>query len=142
MITELGKFLRKLRIDDSEILLDMAKKLIMSPAYLSSIENGKRAVPTDFFNKINDAYELSKEQQLELQKIIDKNAKNVVIDFSELNGDADYIQTALLFARDFSHLNKTQLSDMKKILSTVGDNHPKGGMNSGPKKQSMDFSKS
>ena len=36
----LGKFLRKLRIDHDEYLKDMAQKLNISISYLSAIENG------------------------------------------------------------------------------------------------------
>ena len=36
-VSNFGKFLRKLRIDYSEVLGTMAKKLGISPAYLSAI---------------------------------------------------------------------------------------------------------
>ena len=39
MVTEYGKLLRKIRIDHDEILKDMAGKLEITSAYLSSIEN-------------------------------------------------------------------------------------------------------
>lgn len=42
MITPIGKFLRKLRIDTGEILKDMAEKLHVSPSFLSAVENGKK----------------------------------------------------------------------------------------------------
>lgn len=48
MATELGKTLRKIRIDRDELLKDMAEKLDMSPSMLSSIENGTRKPPTGF----------------------------------------------------------------------------------------------
>lgn len=43
-ITQLGKFLRKIRIDCNQILMDMATELNISVAQLSAIELGKRAV--------------------------------------------------------------------------------------------------
>ena len=42
MITSLGRFLRKLRIDQGEILKDMADKLGVSVSFLSAVENGKK----------------------------------------------------------------------------------------------------
>ncbi|HAH61855.1 MAG TPA: transcriptional regulator, partial [Treponema sp.] len=45
MLTEFGKFLKKMRIDKSETLAVMAGKLGISAAYLSSIENGTRDIP-------------------------------------------------------------------------------------------------
>ena len=42
MLTSLGKFLRKLRIDNNELLKDMAQKLNVSVSFLSAVENGKK----------------------------------------------------------------------------------------------------
>ena len=42
MLTALGKFLRKLRIDNGEILKDMADKLGVTASFLSAVENGKK----------------------------------------------------------------------------------------------------
>ena len=47
MITAFGKFLRNLRMDIGELLLQMAEKLDVSPAFLSGVENGKRKIPSD-----------------------------------------------------------------------------------------------
>ena len=44
-VTAFGKILRKMRIDTSEVLGDMAKRLGVSAAYLSSIENNGREIP-------------------------------------------------------------------------------------------------
>ena len=48
MLTSLGKYLRTFRIQQGELLKDMATLLDVAPAYLSSIENGKR-LPTRKF---------------------------------------------------------------------------------------------
>ena len=47
-VTNLGKKLRKIRIDNDEISSDMARKLEISVSYLSAIENGKRNIPKNF----------------------------------------------------------------------------------------------
>ena len=44
MLTNFGKALRKLRIDNNELLKDMALKLEVTVSYLSAVENGKRDV--------------------------------------------------------------------------------------------------
>ena len=46
MLTMLGKFLRKLRIDRNELLKDMAGKLDVTVSFLSSVENGKKKMPS------------------------------------------------------------------------------------------------
>ncbi|WP_335333622.1 helix-turn-helix domain-containing protein [Candidatus Sodalis pierantonius] len=48
MVSNLGKYLRKLRIDHDMTLRDMADCLGISAAYVSAIELGKRAAPTPF----------------------------------------------------------------------------------------------
>lgn len=45
MLTGIGKFLRKLRIDNEEILKDMADALGVSSAFLSAVENGRKKMP-------------------------------------------------------------------------------------------------
>ena len=42
MLTSLGRFLRKLRIDRGEILKNMAEKLEVTSSFLSAVENGKK----------------------------------------------------------------------------------------------------
>ena len=47
MLTEFGKLLRIIRINSGDTSKDMAKKLNLSPSYLSAIESGKRNIPLD-----------------------------------------------------------------------------------------------
>ena len=42
MLTEIGKFLRRYRIDNGLLLKDMAGKVGVTSAYLSAVENGKK----------------------------------------------------------------------------------------------------
>ena len=55
-LSDLSKFLKKLRIDHSEFLGDMADKLEISAAHLSSVESGRKTVPADFADKITALY--------------------------------------------------------------------------------------
>lgn len=45
MVNNFGKFCRKLRIDRNERLYDMAKRLNVSSAFLSKVENGQKKPP-------------------------------------------------------------------------------------------------
>lgn len=47
MLTEVGKFLRKVRIDHDEILKDMATKLGVSVSFLSVVENERKNIPDE-----------------------------------------------------------------------------------------------
>ena len=64
MLTALGKELRILRISRGELLKDMACKLSITPAYLSSIENGKRVPSKDMVDKIIELYRRSEERRV------------------------------------------------------------------------------
>ena len=48
MYTSLGRFLKKLRLENEEHLYDMAVKLKVSSAFLSKVENGKSKVKEKF----------------------------------------------------------------------------------------------
>ena len=48
MLTNFGKFCRKLRIDKGELLYDMAQRLKVSSAFLSKVENGKAKPPEEW----------------------------------------------------------------------------------------------
>lgn len=58
MLTEFGKVLRNIRLDNNEILKNMSDKLNISPSFLSSIENGRRIPDIKYLNGIEENYSL------------------------------------------------------------------------------------
>ena len=56
MLTSIGRFLRKLRIDNGEILKDMAEALGGSSAFLSAVENGKKKMTEGWIEKLKSIY--------------------------------------------------------------------------------------
>ncbi len=115
-VTAFGKILRKMRIDCSEVLGDMAKRLKVSAAYLSSIENGLREIPDDFTSKIAAEYGLDEAQKNALDEAKAKVKGAVDVKFNEQKTEADYVETAVMFARDFSRLSPEQVSELKELL--------------------------
>lgn len=99
MITNFGKFCRKLRIDTNEVMNDMAVKLGVTASYLSAIENGKRSIPTDWAEQIAGHYELTEEQVQELTHLLvidtltdrEKSALNEAVAVLYLNDSSDYV---------------------------------------------------
>lgn len=83
-VTELGKFLRILRINTGETAQEMSAKLKMSPSYLSTIENGKRNVPPKMEADVIASYTLTESQKAELHDAVVKSSEMVKIDLSEL----------------------------------------------------------
>ena len=115
-VTAFGKILRKMRIDCSEVLGVMAQRLKVSPAYLSSIENGGREIPDDFITKIVTEYGLSEEQKNDLEEAKAKVKGAVNVDFTDQKTEADYVETAVMFAKDFSRLSAEQVTELKELL--------------------------
>lgn len=115
-VTAFGKILRKMRIDCSEVLGVMAKRLNVSPAYLSSIENGGRVIPDDFIAKVVAEYGLNEAQKNELEEA-KATVKGVVnVDFTDQKTEANYVETAVMFAKDFSRLTAEQVNQLKELL--------------------------
>ncbi len=119
MLSYVGKFLRRFRIDNSLLLKDMADALSISPAYLSSIENGKRKPTADFVSKIKQHYSLSKEAEQELDDAFCKTVEAITIDTSVANDNQREI--GLVFARKINGLSDEQIKSIQKILSDKKD---------------------
>lgn len=84
MITAFGKFLRNLRMDIGELLLQMVEKLDVSPAFLSGVENGKRKIPSDRVNRISAIYHLDEAEKAHLQEAFYDTNNSVEIGLGKL----------------------------------------------------------
>ncbi len=114
MLTSIGKFLRKLRIDHGEILKDRADKLDVSVAFLSAVENGKKKMPATWNKKICDLYQLSVVEQERFTFAITDTEESVEMN---LYGAAMCKrELAVLFARKFYDINNEQAEAIKRIL--------------------------
>ena len=94
MLSEFGKFCRKLRIERNELLIDMAQKLDVKPSFLSAVEVGKKGIPSNWKEKIIEKYDLNEEQIRELEEAIDRSVKILKVDLT----DRDIKDKDLLFA--------------------------------------------
>ena len=115
MLTEFGKICRKIRIDNNELLADMAKKLNVTASFLSAVENGRKSAPKEWLNAITESYELKKREQEELSRAIDNSVTQVKISLQDKeNKDKDLV---LEFARQFDNLKSEDKEKIFKILS-------------------------
>jgi len=114
MLTKLGRELRKIRIDHSEILKDMADKLGVTASYLSAVETGKRSFPSGWENIILSSYTLDENQITELRKAILESVETVNIDVSQ--ADFQRKEVAFTFACKVVNLPQEKLLEIKKIL--------------------------
>jgi transcriptional regulator with XRE-family HTH domain len=120
MVTEYGKYLRKLRIDRSETISDMARKLGISAAYLSLIENGGREIPSDFSYRIWKEYNLNNGETECLREAEYKTpVKTITIDMERLDGKGpEYGETARIFRDCIDRLSPEQVEQIKTMLCT------------------------
>lgn len=114
-MTEYGKLLRKIRIDNSEVLYDMAKKLGITSSYLSAIECGKRVIPVNFSERISELYSLDDFKSEQLQKQQDSCSLKLEIQFDE--EDKEDKELAFKFARTFRDIDEEDRIAILKILN-------------------------
>ena len=122
MLPDLGKALRKIRIDRQQFLRDMAEQLGVSSAYLSAVETGKRRIPQDWVSKIASIYSLSCEEQADLQSAADNSVFDVTI--SLVNASEQKRNAVLSFARALDGLND---EDLKRIMASMKGKEEKRG---------------
>ena len=114
MLTELGKFLRKLRIDHSEILKDMADKLGVTVSFLSAVENGKKHMPSMWNKAICLLYDLNDAQIEEFTNAIAKTENRIEMDLSDVNSSQKKL--AVSFARKLSNFDERQINHFTELL--------------------------
>lgn len=115
MLTNFGKFVRKIRIDNGDLLKDMADVLQVTSSYLSAVEIGKRNVPIAWAEIITKHYKLNKLQEAELYSAIDDSQLNIKIDLSTY--DTFDKNIVLTFARKFDTLADSDKEQIRTLLS-------------------------
>lgn len=113
MVTRFGRFCRNIRMDNGELLYDMAKRLGVSSAFLSSVENGRAKPPVGWGRILASEYQLNAEQICELKECI-KEARETVIRVVDLSqNDRDMM---FAFARQLDGLSDEEKDKWKKML--------------------------
>ena len=115
MVTQYGKILRKIRIDEGELLGDMADKLMISSSYLSAIETGNREIPINFTRQITEMYRLKKAIVSQLEKAEIENIKVVKMLLNEAESKIKK-ETAVIFARTFKNMRDEDIEQIRAIL--------------------------
>lgn len=115
MLTNFGKFCRKLRIDRGELLLDMANKLGVSAAFLSSVETGKKKPPIAWENILIKSYVMDENMIRELHDCFFEARNMDSIDITEYKGtERDLI---LAFARKINTFDETRLNKLRILIN-------------------------
>lgn len=104
MLTSLGQFLRKLRLENGEILRTMAEKLGVTSAFLSAVENGKKKMPLSWYEKLPLLYTFSEQQQDALKKAVMESSD--IVELNLHNVPFGRRDLAISFARRFDSLDE------------------------------------
>ena len=113
-MNRLGRFLKKLRIENGEVLFDMAQRLGVSPAFLSAVENDRKVAPLGWCDALAAAYALTNDQRQELEKILNESVKQVRMDVADAS--AEKRNCAIAFARSFEGLSENDVRELMALL--------------------------
>ena len=113
-LTEFGKFSRKLRIDNGELLKDMAIKLNVTVSYLSAVEIGKRNIPEKWEEEIVRAYHLNLQEREEQKEAIIYSKK--VFKINVENFEKEEKDLILMLARKVDNMDEKEKNNLKQIL--------------------------
>ena len=119
MLTSLGRYLRKLRIDRGELLKDMAEKLEVSVSFLSAVENGKKHMPAAWNTLICDLYNLTEKQCADFSSAIaeTEDSLDMVLSGAPMNSR----RLAVSFARNLPYFTDEQVEAVQRILEARSD---------------------
>lgn len=115
--TPFGEFYKILRIKNNENLSTASKLLSVSPAFISSVECGKRPVPEDWYNILCKHYSLSQTEQSQLKDAIDSS--QTIVKLGLLNATLQQRKVAVAFQRSFDNLNEDVANKLLEILNKV-----------------------
>lgn len=114
MLTEFGKELKKIRIDNDQVLKDMANSLGITASYLSAIEHGKREIPTDMINKLVKQYVLDSNTIKKLESAASNTQRVFKCNFNIEN--TNQLNVVNAFAREYKSLTNDKMKRILKIL--------------------------
>jgi transcriptional regulator with XRE-family HTH domain len=116
MKNSLSLFLKAIRYHNKkEKLSDMAKKLGVSASYLSTVENGKRAMNDKLFLSIIDKYQLSKEESKELDILRKLELNHLNVDTKEM--DSELKETIVKFLSNIKDLDEDELKSINTLIN-------------------------
>lgn len=116
MITELGKALRRLRLDRDERLQDMSKRIGKSAAFISAVERGDKNPPAQFEELVVVAYHLSSGDAEALRNAADASRKAFTLQpKTDLERDA----VGLMARRMNSNINALSNEELSRILAVL-----------------------
>ena len=115
MLTPLGKIVRKLRIDDSVTMKDMADSLGLSVAFISAVETGRKSPSKQLVDGLIKFFQLGGPDADRLKLAAEESQQEYRI---RLDRDAsdERRSTAAALARNFDELPDERLKELRETI--------------------------
>ena len=118
--TKFGEFMRVLRVKNHEVMGDVAMLLGVSVSFLSSVENGNKNVPEDWYDKIAEHYNLSDSEREDMVEAAENSKTQIKI---SLTRSENYQrEAALQFARSFDGIDEDTAVKILELLKRSKEN--------------------
>ena len=116
-MTPFGERVRELRKERGLSQKQMAKKLAISPAYLSALEHGHRGRPSwALIQQIISYFNIIWDEAEELEKLARLSHPRMVVDTSGLSASATELVN--LLNRDIRELSEDQIDKLLAVLKS------------------------
>ena len=112
MLTPFGIAARKLRLDKGMRLLDLARLMRCSAAFISAIETGRKPIPDDYVARVSRVMDLVAAQTSDLERAADQTRKEVRVD----KMPADQRELVAAFARRLDDIPPDMMAALKKVV--------------------------
>ena len=117
--TKFGELVRILRIQNHEVMGDMAKVLNTSVPFLSAVENGKKNVPGNWIEVLAAHYALSPEERNKLLYAAEESKTSYKIQTG--NAGVPKRKAAMMFARSFDDMDEETAMKILELLNKKKD---------------------
>ncbi len=113
--TKFGEFMRMQRIKRHEVMGDIAAVLNVKTPFVSAVESGKRNVPEEWIPMIIDHYDLSSDEQKELNEAVEQSKTQVKLNL--ISSTENKRKVALQFQRSFDEMDDDTAKAIMELLS-------------------------
>ncbi|MCR5609040.1 MAG: helix-turn-helix domain-containing protein [Lachnospiraceae bacterium] len=117
--TKFGELMRIYRVQNHEVMGDIAKLLGVSTPFLSAVENGRKNVPDEWFDVIAQHYNLNDKQIFELKKAAENSRNQIKLGLC--NSENYKREVALQFARSFDGIDEDTAEKIIELLRRSGN---------------------
>lgn len=114
--TKFGEFMRVQRIKHHEVMGDIATLLNVKVPFVSAVESGKKNVPEEWIPKIIEHYNLSVEEQNELNDSIEESKTQVRVNLT--SASSCQRKVALQFQRSFDEIDEDTAKAIIELLNS------------------------